>query len=408
MNRADDDRIIWIAGPSQSGTTLLMSLMDGHPELLVYPDEPHFPRIFQRAPLYASGKQMFLDFLYGTNNPVHLARDVGFRTTNRKPPIVDESAEEWLNEIPRIVRAKTLYGVSAPSFDHVRFFSSYFASLLGNAVKAETVSPQTLIDWAYRAVEAGEAAVRCKSRPRGRIPAFKMPMRDVDRTKIEWFRAHYGGRIVFIRRNPYARLWSQIADRARRGRPERAPRLLCSSRGFVRLALFRALDEREAAWLVSQPGIVTVRYEALAMNPRGEMRRLCAELGLSFDEVVCEPTRLGYPVKNRTDHRRKGTGVSRESLNAYRRELSLGEKLIFGACLVAVRLLPRALTSRLWWSAREGDAARDIPVPELDTGEWVRLKMSTLEELQRLGGVGSWKCGAGEGDSTEFNIGGRA
>ena len=41
-----DERVVFIAGPARSGTTLLTSLLDGHPDLLVLPEETaYFPTV---------------------------------------------------------------------------------------------------------------------------------------------------------------------------------------------------------------------------------------------------------------------------------------------------------------------------------------------------------------------------
>src|SRR3984893_8212651 len=39
QNLTFDQRACFIAGPAKSGTTLLVTLLDGHPELLVFPQD---------------------------------------------------------------------------------------------------------------------------------------------------------------------------------------------------------------------------------------------------------------------------------------------------------------------------------------------------------------------------------
>src|SRR5436305_14397103 len=54
----------FIAGPAKSGTTLLVSLLDSHPELLVFPTETaYFPTVLTK---YASaGRRAQVDYLMG-------------------------------------------------------------------------------------------------------------------------------------------------------------------------------------------------------------------------------------------------------------------------------------------------------------------------------------------------------
>ena len=39
---------VYITGLMKSGTTLLLALLDGHPNILAYPDEPSFNRLWAR------------------------------------------------------------------------------------------------------------------------------------------------------------------------------------------------------------------------------------------------------------------------------------------------------------------------------------------------------------------------
>lgn len=57
------DRACFIAGPAKSGTSLLVSLLDGHPELLVLPEETaYFPTAVRK---YAGDRRGQFDYLTG-------------------------------------------------------------------------------------------------------------------------------------------------------------------------------------------------------------------------------------------------------------------------------------------------------------------------------------------------------
>jgi len=71
-----DCSIVWLTGHSQAQTTLLLSLLDGHFDLLVYPDQPSFRRLFERLDSYKNARHIIADFLFGTLNPIHYAREV--------------------------------------------------------------------------------------------------------------------------------------------------------------------------------------------------------------------------------------------------------------------------------------------------------------------------------------------
>src|SRR4051812_279148 len=56
------ERAGFVAGPAKSGTTLLVSLLDGHPELLVFPAETaYFPTVLRKAAM--QGRRAAFDYL---------------------------------------------------------------------------------------------------------------------------------------------------------------------------------------------------------------------------------------------------------------------------------------------------------------------------------------------------------
>src|SRR2546423_13912838 len=68
-----DERACFIAGAAKSGTTLLVSLLDSHPELLVMPqDTAYFPTVLtkygargRRAPYDYLAKESWTNVLFG-------------------------------------------------------------------------------------------------------------------------------------------------------------------------------------------------------------------------------------------------------------------------------------------------------------------------------------------------------
>src|SRR2546430_16569908 len=68
-----DQRACFIAGQAKSGTTLLIALLDGHPELLVFPQETaYFPTVLtkygergRRAQFDYLTQQSFAKILFG-------------------------------------------------------------------------------------------------------------------------------------------------------------------------------------------------------------------------------------------------------------------------------------------------------------------------------------------------------
>ena len=60
------ERAVLVFGQMKSGVTLLRDMLDGNPEMLVYPDQPYFRLLYQRE--YASERHMVIDWLIGNRS----------------------------------------------------------------------------------------------------------------------------------------------------------------------------------------------------------------------------------------------------------------------------------------------------------------------------------------------------
>jgi len=328
--------LIYLTGFSQGGTTLLMSLLDYHPDLLVYPDEPAFGRLFKRAPNYKSPRHIAADFLFGTPNPIHLASEAGTKNIKgKKFPAATE------NEFARIgtvldqnwIERKKLRGIPENEFDHAGFFKKYHGCLIKALIENREITPKMAVTFAFEALEnAYPAAARGR-----RIRTFKGPLSGVSVTKLDWFRTHFKGAIVFIYRHPHARLYSQILHFRQKGRSQCAPRLRESFLGFVRLCIHNAREQNEAQKIAKLPYIISINYEDLVNDCEKTMKNLCRQLDIPFNEIVLKPTKLGIAVKNPTDRTGGDGAVSNASLYKYKKGLTFWEKMIFSIILAGSR-----------------------------------------------------------------------
>jgi len=310
----------------------LMSLLDGHPDLLVYPDEPAFGKIFRRAQHYRSAKHVAADFLFGTTNPVHLASEAGTgNVKSKKLPAAYENDFEkiysrayhhWLSH-------KRLRGIPDNGFDHAGFFQMYHEHLAAALKEDQEITPKTTVSLAFEALEYAFPSRHGKKRRW----TFKGPLSGVSTKKLDWFRENFSGTIVFIHRNPHARLYSQMLHFRKKGRPQYAPRLRESITGFLRLCARNVREQREAKKIAQSPDVISIEYEELVTDCEKTMKNLCKKLGIVFNEIVVRPTKLGVSVKNPTDRTGGSGAVSIASVYKYRQELTFLEKILFSIAL---------------------------------------------------------------------------
>jgi len=81
----------------------------------------------------------------------------------------------------------------------------------------------------------------------------------------------------------------------------------------------------QAQRLESHPRVLLLRFEDLAEDPAAGARRLCAFLGLKYEPEMLEVPRWG---SSNLEHSSSSLGVSRDVLEKWRGELSVGETLI--------------------------------------------------------------------------------
>ena len=276
--------LIWITGFSQGGTTLLMSLLDGHPDLLVYPDEPAFGKLFKRQNHYVSLQHFIADFLFGTTNHLHFAQEAG--TENVKNKTYPAAIEADYNKIHNIfsekwVENKRLRGLELNSdFDQVNFFLNYHNALLDKIKKITEINAKDVVRVSFEALNKAYPVVASNKRVR----TFKGPLSSVYFHKLDWFRENYNGKIIFIHRNPYARLYSKIMHLRKKGRPARAPRLRESFFGFMRLCNANARDYSQSVKISKEKDIISIYYEDLVNDCEKTMRYICKKLKIHFHE----------------------------------------------------------------------------------------------------------------------------
>jgi Sulfotransferase family len=272
-----EQRACFIAGQAKSGTTLLVALLDSHPELLVLPEETaYFPTVLTKyAP---SGRRAQFDYItkqslsnvlfggpckWGKRNYATLPREQ-FLDTFERAAFDPANAQEDL--LVLMVKA--------------------YAAILGRSLN-------TVGRW----VEKTPANRNHITAIRNRFP---------------------GAKILVTLRDPRAILAAQIA--------------LEKTRQTGRFSTYYVIAHwRVAAKLAKQirdgavPGFV-VPYEKLVRKPARTMEQVCGYLEIHFDpDTVLTPTKVGQFWSGNSAARINFSKISTEPVTRWERELSQDE-----------------------------------------------------------------------------------
>lgn len=263
---------------SQGGTTLLMSLLDSHPELSVYPDEPSFQRIAERTG-YANAEHVFADFLFGTPNPLHFVNEAGLAAdpSSRFSPGVPASAIEHIPKALEWCSDKKMSGLeNHPDFPHAQFFQCYVSRLDERFKATRPSGPHGIMEITFDALETACREIKIDKSPEFR--AFKIPFSKLEQTGFDWFRKIYPkGKIVFLSRDPLSRLKSRFKYHSR-------DHVEIALRHRIKLIESTAGDEKIFQRMRSNNAdILFIEYEALVSRTEEVLTKVYDFIGIKLD-----------------------------------------------------------------------------------------------------------------------------
>src|SRR5438045_6825320 len=277
MNLPFAQRACFAAGQAKSGTTLLIALLDGHPQLLVLPEETaYFPTALNKYEKF--GRRAQLDIL---------TKEALSRVLFGGPP-------EW---------EKTDYGhfptgqfrerFEAAAFDPNNADKDLLVLLMATYAEILGIPLDSIVRW----VEKTPANRRFIPQILERFPQAKL---------------------LITMRDPRAILAAQIAlEKTRKTREFSV--YYCVSHWLQAAQLALSAERKEIS------GIVT-RYEDLVADPVPPMQRVCDFLEIAFDRaVVLTPTKAGkfWPGNSATE--RELIKMSGKRAASWQNELSADE-----------------------------------------------------------------------------------
>lgn len=252
---------IFLGGSHKSGTTLLRNLLDGHPEISVLPTDGFGLRFHRKISRF---------------EPEHrgLAM-VAAAVANLAMPIAGEPPR-WI--LGGMVEPYLRIGIILRALSGSESLGDTPSCMRGFAELFHRISPQTA-DVRYW---AEKSTFNCQDAP---MLARLFP----------------GARFIQIVRHPGA-----IVAAQKRKQPMKE-RSFCLQRECEEIFSSLAAGARNRQVLA--PDVHhTIKYEDLLSDPEHEMRKICAFLGVAFEECLLKPTVFGQPAGSNTS--RLGSGPS--------------------------------------------------------------------------------------------------
>jgi hypothetical protein len=269
-----DQRACFIAGQAKSGTTLLVALLDGHPELLVFPQETaYFPTVLTKYG--AAGRRAQFDYL----------------TKQSFAKILFGGQPRWgKHDYKDFPQQKFLQTFERAAFDP----ANAERDLLVLMIESYAATLGIPLDQVKRWVEKTPANRNYIMSILQRFPQAKL---------------------LVTMRDPRAILAAQIAlEKTRKTKRFSVYYVIAHWRVAAKLA--RRVHQGDISGLV-------VPYEQVVKEPSISMQKVCAYLEITFDpEVVLKPTKVGQLWSGNSAASVSFSRISAEPVTRWERELS--------------------------------------------------------------------------------------
>jgi len=282
------NRPVFISGYHKSGTTLLLSLLDGHPELFVIPEELNF----------------FKSVLFAKDKEKAIREKSGFRMFLPDQEI--SNSEHW----------RTTYREGYPEFDKQKF-----NQLIEKAVDDSASFKDLLLHTVNAFAEADGVNPTRKRRWVSKTP--------IEEIYFPLMRKMFGeeGKFVYIVRDPRDVYTSISKWKSLRGeQPDQDEQdiekmLLFSIYWRTRLQAVIRYQER-------YDNVCIFRFEDLVLNPEQTLKKLCDFLEIGYSDELVQPTRHGKQWGGNSVYSEGFKGISEEPAGRFEKILNPKQRSI--------------------------------------------------------------------------------
>jgi hypothetical protein len=279
-------RGLFLGGAAKSGTTLLLSLLDGHPKLAVLPEETHFfgrRKNFSALTNYPDKARWFLQ---SSDSDLHILAQ------------------------GRIERARKTNG-SLDTRDYTHFDYTGFVQLTEEFAKQSWLNDSLIFSEVVRAYAIANGC------------DWRNCVRWVEKTpgnesySEDLFTLFPDAKFIQVVRDPRAVFSSRKKHLVRRyGHYAKAHRHVREWNESARQ--ISKLQKRGGSYLL-------VRYEDLIQNTARTLEKVCQFIGIEFLPVNLEPTRAGKQWEGNSAYEKSFGGISAESVSQWKNELTKEE-----------------------------------------------------------------------------------
>lgn len=284
---------VFICGYPKSGTTLLLALLDRHPQLLVFPEESKYFKLVLDHP--------------NRCNPEYILTHTGAKSLR-------------LGEFRYTSGYRDYSGVDFEAFQ------SFLITQWSAGEQSEPGLLETLMDTYGHATHQTEKKYWVE-----KTPLNERYLKRVD----SWWPDL---RAIYILRDPRDNYCSYRRQKTAQYQAKQGQLLKNGTKSSSKSnqqnsdnSKHLLLDEFIAYWLESinawrnfsrrHSQCLLIRYDDLVLSPRTEMGRICEFLEISWDDTLLEPTRNGSLWTGNSMYGTKFAGVSKSSLGRYKKEL---------------------------------------------------------------------------------------
>jgi Sulfotransferase family len=274
---AFDQRACFIAGQAKSGTTLVAALLDGHPELLVLPQETaYFPTVLKKYG--KAGRRAQFDYL--------TEKSFSRVLFGGEPKWREHVYQNFPQQNFREAFERIAFDPANAERDLLVLLAEAYAWTIG-------VSPDRIKRWIEK------------------TPANRNHVDEI-------FSRFPNAKLLVTLRDPRAILAAQISlEKTRQTKRFSVYYVIAHWRVAAKLA--RRVRAGEV------PGLF-VQFEQLVNEPVQTMKNVCDYLEINFDpETVLKPTKIGEPWGGNSAAQIVFSRISAEAASRWEKELSEGE-----------------------------------------------------------------------------------
>lgn len=310
------ERPIFISGVAKSGTSLLLSLIDGHKKILAYPEEPSFHKVIERN--YPDLERLVHDWIecysvLGVRKNILLNRmkNMGYNHVSDYPDYVLEDISE--KDI-----APRLLGVKDSDFD----FNKYKQTL---RYRLRNISEKK--DIMLSSIEAIAVAAGVEEKLLEHW-AYKETFNSKSKSKIDFlFNTFEKPRILFITRDPRSWYNSRKKSHIKQNQYHTYNGIFYPYKMITEMKkshhLFLKLQKK-----YGEESIHITRYEDLITNISDEIDKIFQFLKMKPHSLNNIPTKLGKILDVHTSPKNMdGSKIFKDSLVKWKSDLGLYDKV---------------------------------------------------------------------------------